>query len=176
MQPSPELNGPADRIHSFSSQIIKSRQNAITPNISQIRFDLSLQSSEPMPLAGSADTGVALAGLQFGCDARTNGFYTCLKTFKIFLRPKSEDTSAVRTTASLYLHGMIASVKIGQNITVTPYPTAVATLAVVQLWPWVISPHINKFLEIHWKKNYHYCHVFFKPVLAGLVFRAVALL
>jgi len=138
-------------------------------------FHFSGQCFKPMPLAGSADPGYPLAGLYFGYDAGSNGLCSRLKAFKISLGPKPENTPAVRTPATLYLNGMIVTVKTGQNKTVPPYPTSVATFAVVWLRPWIIPTHINKLLEIHWKINYHN-HTFFETGLAGSGLRAVAFL
>jgi hypothetical protein len=82
---------------------------------------------------------------------------------------------AIRTPATLHLDWMTPSIKTNQHKTVTPYPASVAKWTSLYLRPRIISPHINKLLEIRIKRNYHHPHLF-ENRLAGLVFGAVALL
>ncbi len=134
--------------------MIKGNHQALCPTLPQVGFHLPPQGPHPVSLPGSGYKGRPAPLLQPVGHTQADGLNRGPESTQISLRPQPHHTSTQRTSIPPQPQPFTNTIKIGQHIPMSPYPTHPAPRTHIGSGPRVIPAPCKDLLDLRCNKEY----------------------
>lgn len=149
------LNGTCDRHPACGQQVVKCRNQLVTPLVAQARCHLAPQCRHPVPLPAGGKSGQIPDSENPLREAVADGADGGLEAREVPLGAQPDNTAALRAAIAAQVDPRGQVIKIGQRKPVSPRPHHPAPGAALRTRPGIISLALEKMLEIYRHKDYH---------------------